>query len=571
MLEHLSPLERRIYLLRERNPDLPVYKIARIAGISHSRAARILRKLGMNEVETFTPDECSYMEKLPPEDRIDYLNRNWKAIPYECYHILDGLPLESLVPIHRFQKLLFQIQVRADEPENTLQSIEVLKEEYAKSGLLYSLYQIITLQLLLYNLMGKKEETIQFYRNHESVIEKLPRHISREYFTLVLNAALHLNERKLADKILGKLEKYLNSKKGRYDKVVREYVVDAFIVQGDYRKALMYAEGNPMKEYRLLRFMGKYSLMTEMELPEPPTFIEKFFLTLDRAYALIFTGNPGKALLTLLPVYSRLEDKYRAAMRNFHIFMAAYNAVLENPMGKNKHLRRALEFSEGYILTLVNAFLNGKVDGNLWSRDLRIVKDWLDGRVQRAVDRARKYGGLWILHMVALFHPKPFSRLYRYRELEPVLNLMKMPLLRLNIFSSSPILYFRGRRIPLGNSKVSRTLIKLVMEGGQMDASRIDSRVVGDINRFLGIRILKKEDGIYKLNARLRSDYFRFLELYRRAIFARNNGLHQEYRRAVSRMKRIFQCIPFNRLSFIDRELDDYRTSIKLMMEEVLQ
>ena len=240
-------------------------------------------------------------------------------------------------------------------------------------------------------------------------------------------------------------------------------------------------------------------------------------------------------------------------------------------MGKNKHLRRALEFSEGYILTLVNAFLNGKVDGNLWSRDLRIVKDWLDGRVQRAVDRARKYGGLWTLHMVALFHPKPFSRLYRYRELDPVLNLMKMPLLRLNIFSSSPILYFRGRRIPLGNSKVSRTLIKLVMEGGQMDASRIDSRVVGDINRFLGIRILKKEDGIYKLNARLRSDYFRFLELYRRAIFARNNGLHQEYRRAVSRMKRIFQCIPFNRLSFIDRELDDYRTSIKLMMEEVLQ
>ena len=571
MLEHLSPLERRIYLLRERNPDLPVYKIARIAGISYSRAARILRKLGMNEVEAFTPDECSYMEKLPPEDRIDYLNRNWKAIPYKCYHILDGLPLESLVPIHRFQKLLFDIQMKAKDPNIMLEIIGRLEEEYRHSGLFYSFFHVLLLKLFLYNFMGMKTETLKLFKRYEEIIRKLPRHLSNQFYTLALNAALHTGETILAGRMLGVLEKYLRTDRGKLDENVREYVVDAYIVMGNYTRAFDYSQGNPVRYYRLLRFMGRYENLIGMEVPRIPTFIEKFFLTLDRAYALIFTGNPGKALLTLLPVYSRLEDKYKTAMRNFHIFMAAYNAVLENPMGKNKHLRHAMEFSEGYIFTLVNAFLNGKVDGNLWSRDLRIVKDWLDGRVQRAVDRARKYGGLWTLHMVALFHPKPFSRLYRYRELEPVLNLMKMPLLRLNIFSSSPILYFRGRRIPLGNSKVSRTLIKLVMEGGQMDASRIDSRVVGDINRFLGIRILKKEDGIYKLNARLRSDYFRFLELYRRAIFARNNGLHQEYRRAVSRMKRIFQCIPFNRLSFIDRELDDYRTSIKLMMEEVLQ
>ena len=571
MLEHLSPLELKIYLLKERHPEMPVYKISKIAGASPIRVSRILRKLGMNGVDIFTPQECRYMEKLSIQDRIHHLNIHWKAIPYEYHHLLNDIPLHDLVPIHRFQKILFRIEMKTDEPHMLIALIDDLLREYERDRLLYSYFHLLSLKMLLYNLTGRKEETLKLYEKHKDTIRKLPYHLLNEYNTLVLNAALHLGNRSLASQILHQLERYINSRRGKEDENVREYVVDAFIVMGNYLKALQYAEKNPLKRYRLLRFTGRYGEMLRMEVPSPPTFLEKFFLTLDKSYALLFTGSPVKALLNLLPIYSRLENKYPVAMRNFHIFMAAYNAVLENKSEMEKHLIEALNLSEGYIRTLIRAFLYGGVEEHLWYRDIRLVKDWIEGRIGRAVERARKYGGMWMLHMVALFHPKSIIRIHRYKELEPVLGLMKMPILRLNIFNVQPIIHFMGNRIPLGRSKSARMLIKLILEGGEMEDSRMESKTAREINRLLGKKILVKEGNVYRLRARLRSDYFRFMELYRYAIFSRNNEMWDEYHKAVSRMKRILRCIPFNRLSLIDRELDDYRTSIKVMMEEVLK
>ena len=570
-LEHLTPLERTIYLTKEAHPDLSATAIARMLSVTPAYTTRTLRKLALHGVNRFQESECRTMELMEPEERIDYLNRNWKEIPYQYHTLLIPLDLRALVPFHRYQKLLFLFQIEVEDPQEILRQVEQLEEEYLASNLKASYFRILTLRLLIYNFTGKKEETWRIYQKYRRIIEKLPYNIANDFHDLALNAAIYVGEIREARNIARILESYIESKRGKDDRDAREYLADFYINDGNFRKARKLVEEGSFHWYRLLRFTGRYDTLLKTQPPEVFTGLEKFYIALDKAYSWVLTGHPVRGLLTILPSYTRLENRYLSAMRNFHLFMATYHAVMENREEKEHHLTRAIEFSEGLTKKFLHALLSGEIEDYTPTKYLSIAKDWLEGRINRAIERGEKFEAIWILHMIALFLPKSLVRIERYRVLEPVYHLMRLPRLRLIIFAEHPILIFRGKKHVINRGKSNIELIKIILEGGEVDASRLSQNHIRIFRRKFGRGFLRKKDGRYRINARIDSDYFRFMELHRRALFAKKHGLEEEYRTAINRIKRLYKCHPFRKLSFQDDDLDAYRTRISLMMDEVIE
>ncbi len=570
-LEHLTPLERTIYLTKEAHPELSATAIARMLSITPAYTTRTLRKMALHGVERFQERECESMELMDTRERIEYLNRNWKEIPYRYHHLLKGLELEALPPFHRYQKLLFQFQIDVEDPEDILKKVEELEKEYLSSNLKASYYRILTLRLLIYNFTGRKKRTWKIYIDNRSIIERLPYNIANDFHDLALNAAVYLGEIREARNIARILESYVESKRGAGDRDVREYLADFYINDGNFRKAFRIAAENSFHRYRLLRFTGRYGELLKTEPPEVFTGLEKFYIALDRAYAHVMTGSPVKGLLTLLPAYARLENRYTSAMRNFHLFMATYHAVMENEEEKRRNLKRAIEFSEGLTRKFLEALLNGRIEEYAPTKYLSIAKDWIEGRINRAIERGTNFDAIWILHTIALFLPKSLTRIEKYHVLEPVYHLMKLPRLKLLIFTENPILIYRGRRFVMGRGKSNVKLIKIILGGGEVEAEHLNQNHIRVFRRKFGRGFLRKKSGKYIINARIDSDYFTFLELYRKAMFAKKHGLVQDYLSAVNRLKRIYRCHPFRKFSLEDRELDLYRTRIDFMFSEVIR
>ncbi len=568
-LEHLTPLERTIYLTKEAHPDLTATAIARMLSVTPAYTTRTLRKLALHGVEKFQESECRTMEMMSTKERIRYLSRHWKEIPYSYHHILTGLDLEPLPPFHRYQKLLFQFQIDIEDPDSILREVEKLEEEYLSKNLRASYFRILTLRLLIYNFTGRKDRTWEIYRKHRKLIEKLPYNIANDFHDLALNAAVHMGHIREARNIARILESYIESKRGAEDRDVEEYLTDFYINDGNFRKALKFASRNSFHRYRLLRFTGKYRELLKTRAPEVFTGIEKFYIALDRAYAHAMTGNPVKGLLTLLPSYTRMENKYTSAMRNFHLFMATYHAIMGNAQEKESNLIRAVELSEGLNRKFLKALLHGKIEGYAPTKYLSIVKDWLEGRLNRAIERGINFDAAWILHMIALFLPKPLARIEKYPVMEPVYHLMKLPPLKLIIFNEEPILIYRGKKHIITRGEGNIQLIKIILNGGEIDAEEVRPGHIRIFRRKFGRGFLRKKGSKYLINARIDSDYFRFLELYRSALFYRKHDMKEEFMQTANRLKRLYRCHPFRKLSFKDSELDAYRTRINLMVEEI--
>ncbi len=570
-LEHLTPLERTIYLTKEAHPDLSPTAIARMLSVTPAYTTRTLRKLALHGVERFKESECRAMESMSPEERVSYLIRNWKEIPYRYHHLLTDVEMAPLPPFHRYQKLLFQLQIEVEDPEVILKEVERLEDEYLYLNLRASYYRILTLRLLIYNFTGRKERVWKIYTENRKIIQKLPYNIANDFHSLALNAAVYIGRIRDARNIARILETYVESKRGSDDRDVREYLADFYINDGNFRKAMKIAEENSFHRYRLLRFTGRYRELLRAQPPEVFTGIEKFYISLDRAYSYVLTGNPVRGLLTLLPAYARLENKYTSAMRNFHLFMATYHAVMENMEEKRSNLQKAIEFSEGLVRKFLQSLLDGKIEDYAPTKYLSIVKDWIEGRINRAIERGTRFEAAWILHIIALFLPKPLSRIERYAVMEPVYHLMKLPELKLLIFNEDPLLIYRGEKYVITRGQSNIELIKIILNGGEVDAEKLTQNQIRVYRRKFGRGFLRKKGNRYILNARIDSDYFRFLELYRSAIFYRKHGMEEEFLNAVNRIRRLYRCHPFRKLSFRDRELEDYRTRISIMASEIIR
>ena len=569
-LEHLTPLERTIYLTKEAHPDLSATAIARMLSVTPAYTTRTLRKLALHGVYMFRESECRAMESMSPEERVSFLIKNWKEIPYRYHHLLSDVDMEPLPPFHRYQKLLFQFQVEMEDPEIILKEVKRLEDEYLQLNLRASYYRILTLRLLIYNFMGKKDLTWNIYTKNRRIIEKLPYNIANDFYDLALNAAVYMGKIREARNIARILETYIESKRGSEDRDVREYLTDFYINDGNFRKAMKIAEKDSFHRYRLLRFTGRYKELLKAEPPEVFTGIEKFYIALDRAYSLAMTGSPVRGLLTLLPAYAPLENKYTSAMRNFHLFMATYHAVMENAEEKEANLKKAIEFSEGLTRKFLQALLQGHIEDYAPTKYLSITKDWIEGRINRAIERGTKFEALWVLHTIALFLPKPLSRIERYPVMEPVYHLMKLPRLKLLIFNEDPLLIYRGEKYPITRGQSNLELIKIILNGGEVESERLSQNHIRIFRRKFGKGFLRKKGNKYILNARIDSDYFRFLELYRSAMFYRKHGMEEDFQHTANRLKRLYRCHPFRKLSFRDSELDAYRTRISIMASEII-
>ncbi|MEO0197532.1 MAG: hypothetical protein ABIL78_06445 [candidate division WOR-3 bacterium] len=519
----IKPREKLVLDYVQREPTKSIIEISKELNLSKSFIYRVLKKYNIFVFKNSKRylDIINFLASIN-----DIENLRKFIVYYNLYNLepefilnLKEIPLE--LKIFKFEYLLKNFKLREIEEE-----IDDYLNELKNEGKLLIYYRTLALKFDVLILKKDYSKIIELY---DKKIEKLISFsIRARLLGRIANAYSLVGTYKDSIITLRKLKKAYKKLSNKEKQEILEYVFVVYYNIGNYKLAYKNAR-TTLAKVMFAFALGKYNNVINMDFKNLSKH-GQFIVNYAKALSYLFLGKPNEAISTMSFAYENMDIKEIEDLLEFYyIFLTIYHKFLRTGLDKSyfEELKKILKEK---IDPHFYAIVTGDTSKLIKTPKSLLIKYWIKGRINRAIEISKKFGVKTLLYLLVLFQPKFYSKTKKYRILGEFLPLFKRDVIKLFILRKKPYFILKGKKHYLKPSGISLTIIELLFNN-QIEKLKLNKKEINTIKYRLKIPIIESHNH-FILNA---NTYIDFKE----ALIAYNV-------KNIKKLKLLFKSEPFS-------------------------
>ncbi|MCS7244512.1 MAG: hypothetical protein RMJ38_00050 [candidate division WOR-3 bacterium] len=520
----IRPKELKVIEYVEKNPFKSINEISTELNLSKVFVYRTLKKYNIFVFKDADKNDLTIINFLIQKNDIDNLIKFAHyyhiIVPYDVIAKLKNIPLELEI-----FKIDYEITQIVKKPDDLLYEIEEYLNKLKERNYMLSYYFALSSKFDIFILKGEYSKIINYYDEKFdkllslTVKSRLYNSLSNAYSFIDANKALNIIKKQ--KKIYRKLNL---SQKRKVLKFVEAFYYNLGYFKKSYRLSRKGSLINILSAYA----MGKYQEVISRNYISNNK-LESFIINYAKAISYLFLSDTSKAMTTMSNAYKEMGENLIPNVAEFYYtFLIVYHRFLNTKLD--------LEIFEELKSVLGNninkhfyAIVTGDISHLEKSPKDLVIKYWISGRVNRAIELASRFGIRTILYLLLLFQPKSFSKIKKYKILKDFIKFAKKESIKIFFLRKRPYFILRNKKHYLKTKGIHLALIELFYKCS-LPAWKLSKNELRILKYRLKIPIFENKGEIV-LNANVHTDI--------------NEALLSIEANNLKRAKKLFKSIPF--------------------------
>ncbi len=480
-----------------------VDEISRKLRCGKSRIYKLIeRKFIVSEKTEEDVENLKYAERLVSlgryEEAVGILSRT-NLYPHE-QSILLKIPDNYLTPDLKLAKISYKLRTNAEPLKEIEKEIDTFTTHMLILGKLLYFYMAMIVQLSIWNLQGKLERTIGFYKSHRKRIKRLVNVVSLNILGAVLDASTMAGEKSVYREIMTFIRRRLKSgsyRPGYEVKLARKILFSGYMHIGDFR---FYREIKPNYDdkvvyaYHLLG-VGKYRELIRKDLRTYSPLMN-FYITIAQAYAMVVEGFVESAQTIVENQYNSLKVITPHVELIYNMFMAFLSMYRNDEETANMYLSKIIsQPSRSINHRIAYAIVSKRTDKLRNTPRENLLKYFMKGDYANVMKLYRKFNMHFPCVFYAVMLKKRSLKFQKYHEISKYVPYK----VALKVYGKGKNRFVQigSRKLVLGTSKTDRAFLELLY-GKYV---KFNTKLLNLLRRKFGDGLFVVENGVIKLNA----------------------------------------------------------------------
>lgn len=509
----------------EKNPFKSINQISNELNLSKIFIYRTLKKYNIFVFKDASKNDLAIIDFLIQKNDIDNLIKfvyyHHIIIPYSSIAKLKNIPLELEI-----FKIEYEIEKMTKKLDDLLLEIdEYLNKLKQKNHMLWYYYALVS-KFSIFIFKNEYSKIISYY--DEKFDKLLSLTIRARFYNSLLNAYTFIDAR-MALNIVKKQKKIYKKLSSAQKREVSKFIQAFYYNIGDFKKSYKLSKKGSLINILSAYAMGKYQEVIESEYVLNSK-LENFTINYAKALSYLLLSDTNKAMITMISAYKDIEKKFIPnAVELYYIFLIVYHRFLNT-----KQDLEIFEELKSILGNNINKHFCAIVTGDISQlgkspRDL-VIKYWINGRINRAIELASKFEIKTIIYLLLLFQPKSLSKIRKYKILKDFLKFAKKESIKVFFLRKRPYFIIKNKKHYLRTKGIHLTLIELFYKHS-LPVWKLSKNELKILKYRLKIPIFENKGEIV-LNANVHTDI--------------NEALLSIEAKNLRRAKKLFKSTPFS-------------------------